>query len=264
MNSWERFKRIVKHRRRYTFWTVNDDPLLSIAEFQPNEMLTSIGETVRTLPLATTLAPGMQFWRVRVHKGHEKFSRPSDFSSPPAHKAIYPNRMSPSGIPMFYGADDFDTAVLETLDPAKVKRTKVSGVAFQNIVPLSVLDLTAIPTKIGFFSDTTRDVREAVKFLSQFTKDISRPIKKDGTQHTEYVPTQVFTEFIRYELTDPIGKPFQGIKFPSSKNGKGCYVLFVEQDECLAARKARKRPQILSLLRGTKTTATFPTKHKPK
>ena len=165
---------------------------------------------------------------------------------------------------MFYGSDDFDTAVLETVDPAETKGKRVTGAAFRSTVPLNVLDLTAIPKHGGFFNDWTRTVREAVKFLRAFTADISQPVKKDGSQHTEYVPTQVFTEFIRYEVQTPAGEPFHGIKYPSSQNGKGCYVLFAEQAECLSTRKARARPQLLSFVKGSLRTVSFRKRQRPK
>jgi hypothetical protein len=254
MSSWQRFKRIVKHERRYTFWSVDGE----VAEPTPSELLNGIiGDAIQSVALARTLSPGEIFWRVRVHSRKESLNRASEFTSPPASKALIPNRMSPSGIPMFYGADDLATAVEETIDPTDIRGKLASAVAFQSLVPLNILDLTAVPTKIGFFSDLTRAVREAVSFLRAFTQDISRRVKKDGSQQIDYVPTQVFTEFIRYQAKTPQGERFHGIKYQSSRNKKGCYVLFVEQDECLTCRKASTRPQVLSFVSGSRTTVTL-------
>jgi hypothetical protein len=252
MAAWERFKHIVKHERRYTFWHIVEDPRFGVAETQPSEMLKVIGEAIHFTSLTKTLSPGTKLWRVRVHKPKESLKRASEISAPPLAKAIYPNRMSPSGVPMFYGADDFDTATLETIDPNGMRGKRVTGASFRNIIPLNMLDLTAIPapSDVGFFCDWTREVREAIKFLRAFTVDISKPVAKDESQHTEYVPTQVFTEFIRYELRTPEGQPYHGIKYPSSVNGKGCYVLFVGQEECLS-RKVRVKPQVLSFVKGS-------------
>ena len=47
----------------------------------------------------------------------EVVEKDSDLSSPPLQRAKQPNRMSPAGVPMFYGAEDFDTAFQETFDP---------------------------------------------------------------------------------------------------------------------------------------------------
>lgn len=264
MSSWERFKYVVKHQRRYTFWNVDNDPTLGIAEFQPQEILSSICDAIRLVGLATTLPSKQRFWRFRVHGSSETLNQPSDFSSPPLEKANFPNRMSPSGIPMFYGADDFDTGLAETVDPDQTKRTKATGAAFENLVPLNILDLTAIPESIGFFSDQTKDVREAISFLRQFTHDISQPIKKDGSQHTEYVPTQVFTEYIRYDMTTPDGNSFYGIKYPSSKNGKGCYVLFLSQGECLPVDDEFPEPQVVRFVNRSLKTVSVSRKRKPK
>jgi len=253
LTSWKRFKQVVKHRRRFTFWTL-DDESISLAEWQPKEMLQAIAMTIRELPIEKSLPPGERFWRVRVHDVGRNLTKTKDFTSPPIKRANYPNRMSPSGIPMFYGAEDFDTAVKETVDPSRSEKYEATGVAFQNVRPLNILDLTAVPKKPGIFSGSTRYLREAVDFLNAFTLDISRPVKKDGRQHIEYVPTQVFTEFIRFEFKTEKDEQFDGIRYPSSKNRRGCYVLFVEQDECIGSKSTRVRPQVLEIVRRSRKT----------
>ena len=167
---------------------------------------------------------------------------------------------------MFYGADDFDTAVAETADSKKAKGKYITGATFQNVVPLNILDLAAIPEPkdVGFFNDWTRVTREAVNFLRAITGNLSQPVKKDGSEHTEYVPTQVFTEFIRYELKTPNNEPFHGIRFPSSKNDKGCYVIFADQDECLPQDTTNSKLQILSFDPTSLKTISFNEKSKPK
>lgn len=244
MTSWERFKEVVKHERRYTFWTVNEDPDLGAAETLPGEMLKEVGEAAHIADLITVLVPGTQFWRVRVHVCSRSLATASDFAAPPIQNAVYANRMSPAGIPMFYGAEDFATAEVETVDPTNAAGKSVTGGYFVNLIPLNILDLTAVPVQPSFFSDWPRQVRQAVRFLRAFAKDISQPVQKTGQVHIEYVPTQALTEYIRHQFKTKNNESVQGIKYPSSRNGRACYVLFFDHEACLRISGAQKPPAL--------------------
>lgn len=37
-----------------------------------------------------------------------------------------------------------------------------------------------------------------LRFLQQFVGDVTLPVELDGREHIDYVPTQVFTEYVRY------------------------------------------------------------------
>ena len=66
----------------------------------------------------------------------------------------------------------------------------------------------------------------------KFVENISKSIVQDNKTHTEYVPTQIVTEFFRYvfpEITDIV---LDGIAYPSSKDGNVCYVLFFDNEAC--------------------------------
>ena len=52
-------------------------------------------------------------------------------------------------------------------------------------------------------------------------------ISEEKVDEDSYKPTQVFIKYIQRK-TD-----LQGIKYKSSKTGKGCYVLFVVNRDCL-------------------------------
>jgi len=161
--------------------------------------------------------------------------------------------MSPAGIPVFYGADDFETACLETVDPRDVHDKTANGVQFENIVELNILDLTALPREYSFFLEWTRQFRHSLEFLDAFAHQLSLPIKSDGRQHIEYVPTQVFTEFIRYEMQTPSGQLYHGLKYRSSKNRHACYVLFLTQQDCLNSDSSRGS-QVFQFVEGTLRT----------
>jgi hypothetical protein len=126
---------------------------------------------------------------------------------------------------MFYGCADQETAYAETVDEERLDGKTVAGARFAALESLNMLDLKSIPT-IGSFFAVDRDTRHAIRFLREFATDLARPIERDGRQNIDYVPTQVFTEYVRYELRTPDGSPFHGIRYQSSKNGEPCLVVF--------------------------------------
>jgi hypothetical protein len=77
-------------------------------------------------------------------------------------------------------------------------------------------------------------MREPLKVLAKFVDDLSKPIEKDGRQHIGYVPTQIFTEYIRHFLQAPNGESIMGIVYPSAQNeGANSCVLFLENKDCV-------------------------------
>ncbi len=96
-----------------------------------------------------------------------------------------------------------------------------------------MLNLFDILEPESFFRDEDREQRLAKEFLKAFAREVSRPIFRNGRHNFEYVPTQVFTEFVRFELKGYDGKPFDGIRYRSSRNSRPSLVLFATQSQCL-------------------------------
>ena len=134
---------------------------------------------------------------------------------------------------MFYGTESFETAMLETFDPLRAKGKLISGSCFQPLNDLRVLDLVNLPAAPGYFAIDEQGIRDPLLFLHQFVTDVVRPIQRDGREHIEYVPTQVFTEFVRWELTGSDDIKFDGLRYRSSRNGDPCIVLFCDHEQCL-------------------------------
>jgi len=106
--------------------------------------------------------------------------------------------MSPAGIPMFYGAVDGYTAVAET-PTGRIEKSQIISVAeFVSVKEFWVVDLSTLPRIPSRFSETSRHERGAIRFLHDFVSDLSKPVKKDGREHIEYVPTQIVTEYFRH------------------------------------------------------------------
>lgn len=237
--GWEHFKRAVKHERRFTFWSMRDD---SVDEHHPDHlpvgnMLAEIAGTVRSAGLIRLIPVGMRYWRVRVHDPGQTLSADHELSPPPCERAIQSNRMSPAGIPMFYGAEEFETSCVETIDARGDRNRRVTGVVFATTRAMSILDLARMPHVPSYFDRQKAALRHTLRFLHRFSHDVARPLDRDGTEHIEYVPTQAFTEYVRFEMAGIDGAPVDGIRYRSSKGGEACVVLFCGQDNCVANPK---------------------------
>ncbi len=246
IEAWDGFKTLVKHSRRYSFLAMSDDEYPhEIMEHPPSRMLQNIVSVINHFSLVVPFAEPC-LWRLRVHDEKQQMSIPVDLAAPTAEQAVFPNRMSPAGVPMFYASEDLETAWYETVDNDHFQGKIVTAGRFAPIIPLNVLDLCSLPVQPSFFCDWDQSQREALRFLKAFRKDISMPVAKDGRQHVEYVPTQVFSEFIRNEARTPEGEMIHGIRYPSCKTKRACFVIFADQADCLPDIEFRRLRQILS------------------
>jgi hypothetical protein len=118
-----------------------------------------------------------------------------------------------------------------------------------------------LPSYPGIFNGQTQAERAPLQFLHRFVRECTQPIAKDGSEHIDYIPTQVVTEFFRHIFTDTEGKRLDGILYPSSKrNGGICCVLFCLNENCTEDNKPIERPyeQINPLL----SLETFSTEYR--
>lgn len=80
------------------------------------------------------------------------------------------------------------------------------------------------------FDKENRDTSHAIRFLKMFAKDISKQRMNKNTD-TEYVPTQIVTEFFQY-VNRKDGDRYDGICYSSSLNPGGtCLVLFMNRED---------------------------------
>ncbi len=232
--GWERFSEQVKHTTRYLFLyeleTDDHDP----RNIAPGRMLDELGTLFCEFGLFRVLPAGTEFVRARVVEAGERPATAAALGTAERDKARLPNRMSPAGIPMFYGALDEDTAVLETYDPGKAGARAIALARFRSGKPLYVLDLTALPPLPSEFDADNRGKRYAISFLRDFERDLTRPVERDERVHIEYVPTQVVTEYVRHRLRGPRG-PVDGILYRSSRDldrRRTAVVIFAEHRDC--------------------------------
>jgi hypothetical protein len=147
-----------------------------------------------------------------------------------------PNRMSPSGISMFYAGFDLKTAKLETVDNNDPNKPFYTFVKFSTNEELTIIDFSMLPDHISKWDVDNLNNSYPLRFLHDFVEDLSKPIKRDGMEHIEYVPTQIITEYLRYSFSHihSPGTKVNGIIFQSSKiKGHNSCVLFFDHEESL-------------------------------
>ncbi len=247
--GWTSFASAIKHLRRYTFWTMGD--VHSNSEYHPDftpigTLLREIGDCAIAAGLIRVIPDGEQLWRVRVHDAEEQPVTGEELGSPPRQLANQPNRMSPEGVSMFYGASDFETACQETIDPVRTSQRVVTGGAFVTTKQIYMLDLFDLPPLPSFWAADGMG-QAASRFLRRFRKEISRPIERGRSHHLEYIPTQAFTEFVRFGLKTRETESISAVRYPSSRNGRPCYVVFADNAQCSEAGSHHDCEQVLRL-----------------
>lgn len=232
--AWTDFVDLVKYSSRYVFLnhlpSEEDRDLNNYDSINPIKILKIIQDGIIDHNLISCLKPGAKIYRARFHLPSERPQSAKELGTPPQNMSTLSNRMSPAGIPMFYGAINKKTAARETWSKQIIDHTLTIG-EFTPTRSLKMVDLTKIPKNIDYFSYDYR-TRHLIYFLNDFLKDFIKPITRDGREHIEYVPTQVVTEFLK--LT-PIAncRPFDGIIYPSHKTGKKACVIFATNEQCI-------------------------------
>jgi HEPN/RES N-terminal domain 1/RES domain len=242
--GWDAFKMTVKHERRFTFSSIQKrETEFDEDDIPVGKMLAAVCDCIRDAELIKVVPKGKNIWRVRVHAAGLTLSEDHELGPPPLEKAQQANRMSPSGVVMFYGAEDFETACAETVDPDRASGKRVTGVQFHSVRELRLLDLVDLPEVPSLFHLGLFDHRNTLIFLRHFATDLAAPVGRDGREHIEYVPTQAFSEFVRYELRADDGSPIHGIRYRSAANERTCYVLFCTRDECVSRHSQPRKAE---------------------
>ncbi|GBR19630.1 HEPN-associated N-terminal domain-containing protein [Asaia spathodeae] len=219
--GWNQFVKTVKYRRRFFFQRL-EEVEHDREDLDPSSMLYEFGRRCSNNGLIVNLPKGTEILRCRPRAVRtERFTKARELGPPP-NRLAKQNRMSPAGIPMFYGSDDKKTTLAEMPDPPKFYAIG----RFTTLRSLNILDLTNVRTP-SIFDITDGSDYDWALFMSQFLKDFSGPIERDDRIHIDYVPTQVVTEYLRDARLD--GVRVEGIKYCSARNKGGvCFVLFID------------------------------------
>jgi len=224
--GWDLFKSQVLTKTRYLFLTEPDD------DGRPDyiavsKMLNVLGSVITGLELIIEIPTNSEFYRVRVSKDGAAFGSFEELGLPP-HRSAGAGRMNPVGIPYFYLARDSETAKAEVIYTDNIDYGEA---VFINIRPLKILDLTSTPNPPSFFEPDRYYERHQIYFISQFKDELTQPVKKDGREHVDYVPTQIVSEYFKHRFTHD-GEKIDGIMYPSVKHEGGVNIaIFISDND---------------------------------
>lgn len=237
-DNWEGFSELVQHRTRYMFWTDSDSFDGSDGYWfgeRPLSALEFLAQRLNDHGMLNTIASGEGLWRAQGHCGPELDGGVGArrLGTVPVHLASAPNRMSAPGIPMFYGALDSETAVVEATRHGDPNWDHATVGRFEPSRDLVVLDLRrlAVPDEPSVFipaGDERVTQYSDAKFLERFVDTVRRPVDEDTARRgIEYVPTQVFTEFVLHAMGSMVEPKQQidGIVYPSAELAGGANIV---------------------------------------
>lgn len=231
-SAWGMFRDIVMHQTRYVFWSKPDDEADEPGYIAPAQVLDHVGRLADSLGLVRELKPTEPVFRVQIDDANTDVWDAKRLGTAPVRFATKTNRMSPAGVPMFYGALDPDTA------SAEVRAYAGGGAAlrigeFQVTRPVYVLDLTDLPEVPSLFDPKFGGIRREVGFLHSFVKDLQARVDQDAAE-IEYVPTQVLTEYFLqvFRPASAGGAGLAGIVYPSDQAKGAALVLEFKNEHC--------------------------------
>lgn len=210
--EWKSFVEMVKYKKRYTFFS---DSLFQREEKWRDDVLTEIRQICESI-LVSALPKNTILYRGRPNDSGKAITSFDDLTSPPVEYAKE-NRMSAAGISVFYGAFAKATSIAEIRNYKP--ESKIDLGEFYTTKELTVVDLFKIPKILSFWMPK---YYIEYKFLRKFHDEITKPAL--DTHGIEYVPTQIFTEYIRYMCR----KKIDGIIYKSSLTNDKNIVLFYD------------------------------------
>lgn len=224
-SSWGSFVDAVKHKTRYFFTNLkSEEP----GEYPPAGILKKIGELVDKLALISRLPVGMRLYRVRERGNSESWELVAKEIGPPPCEKARAGRMNPAGISYLYLAQERETALAEVLSGPPCTAACAEFLVSSEV---TVIDLCQIHTLPSIFDNDLRDVREGLLFIADFAETISEPVRKDGGEHVDYVPSQVVSEFFAKVLGDKLAKGIHGMVYPSAVQPGGRNVVLFPSGE---------------------------------
>jgi HEPN/RES N-terminal domain 1/RES domain len=250
-SAWRAFREQILHRTRFVFWASENPGELYIdaGDVPVAKVLEVIGQLLIEFDLVTTLPAGTAAYRAR---GHAQYTDSREWSAAQLgtnlpKNATSASRMSPAGIPLFYGGDDVDTSLAEA---ARANDREFFTVGkFVTTEPVAVIDLTHVPAVPSIFDPKLGAHQGQLRFLNALVDELRQPIDT-ARSNLDYVPTQVFCEYFLNVFdpeaqAGPLGDNDAEAEFDSKAKirgllwmsaaaaGGGCLALNVSQEDCV-------------------------------
>jgi hypothetical protein len=188
----------------------------------PSEILPRLWELVDELG-AVRVIPVSNEWVRAVHVTTGRPLGASRLGTAPSARSTE-NRMNRAGEPMFYGAADDETAVLEIRQPERDSETVIG--TWLPSRPLRVLDLVDLPVPPDLYDVERAGLRWRLVFLSDFAADVSQPVGPHD--RVEYRATQVFMDLLRSRASG-----LDGIVYRSSRTDRPCCDIEIDNAHCV-------------------------------
>lgn len=244
-SAWKEFCEYIKHRTRFVFWAARggEEEYVGAGEVPVAKILESIGRLLERLGLVQVMPTRTLLYRSR---GHEKVSdseswTAADLGTNTAENSTGASRMSPAGIPLFYGADDVDTALAEV---ARVDKREFFTVAqFSTTTPIKFVNLVDVPDVPSIFDPKLGKWQGEISFLVALVKQLREPVES-ARASLDYIPTQVFCEYLLRVFGD---RDIRGLAWGSvtASGGGRCVALDVPHGDCVdVADYSSDRPQL--------------------
>ncbi len=217
-SAWSLFASTVKHETRFHFASTSRSGVSSPYDIDVPDVLPTIAARLRSL--MRTLPTGTEVYRARVRPRGQTWLPTADQMGPPPKEVTSAGRMNPAGIPYLYTALDKATARREVGIMGRTSRT-VFIATFTLTKPLEIIDLTQLPSAPSLFDVAHKDAREQALFAQAFVEAISAPVRKDGHEHIDYVPSQVVCEYLAQIFEPTTGTKLGGLIYPSAVHPGG-------------------------------------------
>jgi len=227
-DSWGSFVSLVRHETRFHFNIAEKSDVAGPQELHPGIVLPTLGRLVDGAGLVRRVAPGSLLYRVRLRaKGDAWEPNEQQLGAPPVDRTRA-GRMNPAGIPYLYVALDEATALAETVSSPPIEAVIAT---FKSARELIVIDLTDLPPLPSIFDERRRMERETLLFLGSFVSEISQPVTKDGSEHVDYVPSQIVSEYFEQVFrSKELAGAIDGLLYPSAiRPGGKNLVLFPKE-----------------------------------
>jgi hypothetical protein len=224
--TWEHFSSYVKKHKRF-FFLDHDQSERDNFIGNPAALLKEKLRLCKEKGFFRLLQKGTSIYRGRKIKIDESIKNNFNFFGPPPHESAFvSNRMSPPGICYFYGADNCETAFREIYKEGIECKYLIGKFILKDNV--QVIDFTK-SVDIPSMFDPDQKVREQhleMIFFYYFIKEVTMPIPQDKKINIDYIPTQVFSEYLRCYLTEIDGLKVRGIFYPCNKISGNNVALF--------------------------------------
>jgi DNA-directed RNA polymerase subunit N (RpoN/RPB10) len=224
---WNHFKSVLKHKARFAFHFSDVFKKWNLSN--PADILHQVEYAILRNNMITELPESSKLYRTRQHKWKDEIQRVDQMASLPNFLNKTAGRMNAAGISLFYCSQNRQLTIDEVVGKRRSSKPYYTTSIFYNKEQLRLVDLTKLPDIPSVFDSQNNRFRDIIFFLKTFMTEISQPVKvKDSI--LEYLPTQVITEYLRYNTELNV----QGIIYWSSKSVKEKnIVLFFDHEDSL-------------------------------